>query len=139
LAGIKQSKKLDLKNMTKQQLIRIIKQCRIDLCECCSKPQPLIRHHWFEEQDQNHKYHSKLVCLSCNSKLLPRNFYGNDDKGTYILPDWETQCRYVRSHYTYGLGSTPFCEYLRTGIRSYKVNLCASLKEHKRLLMLHSE
>ena len=92
--------KLEFHSMTKSQLIALIEFCNIGFCECCDRPAYLLPHHW--NLDDTGIRDSRLVCHTCNTKLIPRNFYGCEAKvPSHILPDWDTQCAYIKGEVGY--------------------------------------
>jgi hypothetical protein len=70
-------------------------------CPCCGESvTKFVSHHWIEKDGSKH---SKFICAGCNHVLWSPN-------GNHLLPDWETQVKYVNFHLTRGFtrGDNPY-------------------------------
>lgn len=109
------------KEETKRELA---KKYALEQCECCGKFNRLVVHHWYELQKYDNnpplgktgwgvdywKYYCKKVCLSCNARLLPSNFWTenmlhfinkvNTEEGvSHVLPNWTFQKHYINCEF----------------------------------------
>jgi hypothetical protein len=67
-------------------------------CPICHKYDRLINHHWYEYNKPNYHPHRK-ICSSCNTILIPIEFYDISVQREHYLPDWNTQIQHVRIKY----------------------------------------
>jgi hypothetical protein len=74
-------------------------------CEICNSPSHnLYTHHWWEVNEPT-VYHDKMICQSCNSKLIVRLVWRNHPfanqlkSGSHILPTWDLQVLFVNNYF----------------------------------------
>lgn len=112
--------KIRLPKDSEKELLKILREADVGICEACESLCPLVEHHWFGDylNDKDASLQKRWICSKCNSRLTSRNFYGNIGNGDHILPSWDIQKLFIKLDYHYNNPqncsnpSKPFIEYL---------------------------